>query len=41
MNIFFIGMGNMGEKHFQATHSLKKKYKLNIVGYFDKIKKKR
>tara|TARA_B100001964_G_C14223494_1_gene596486 strand:- start:83 stop:1111 length:1029 start_codon:yes stop_codon:yes gene_type:complete len=39
MNIFFIGMGNMGEKHFQATHSLKKKYKLNIVGYFDPIKK--
>ena len=35
MNIFFVGMGNMGQQRFNAVKKLKIKYKLNVVGYLD------
>ena len=39
MNIFFIGMGYMGTERLKNVISLKKKYNLNICGFFDsKIK---
>lgn len=39
MNIFFIGMGYMGVERLKNIISLKKKYNLNICGFYDpKIK---
>ena len=39
MNIFFIGMGYMGIERLKSIVSLKKKYNLNICGFYDpKIK---
>ena len=39
MNIFFIGMGYMGTERLKNVISLKKKYNLNICGFYDpKIK---
>jgi predicted dehydrogenase len=35
MNIFLIGMGNMGIKHLDSIFKLKKKYNLNFVGFYD------
>ncbi len=35
MNIFLIGMGNMGLKHLDSLMKLKNKYSLNFIGYFD------
>ena len=35
MNIFFIGMGNMGQQRLHAVSQLKKKYDLNVVGFYD------
>ena len=35
MNIFFIGMGNMGKKHLLAINALKNKINLKINGYYD------
>lgn len=35
MNIFFIGMGNMGKKHLLAINALKNKFNLKINGYYD------
>lgn len=40
MNIFFIGMGYMGVERLKNIIHLKRKYKLNICGFYDpKIKK--
>ena len=39
MNIFLIGMGNMGLKHLNSLMKLKK-YNLNFIGYFDPLIKK-
>ena len=39
MNIFFIGMGYMGVERLKNIISIKKKYNLNICGFYDpKIK---
>ena len=39
MNIFFIGMGYMGSERLKAMVNLKKKNKINILGFYDtKIK---
>ena len=35
MKIFFIGMGNMGHHRLMAIKKLKKKFNLNVVGFFD------
>ena len=35
MNIFFIGMGNMGQQRLRAVEKLQESYNLNVVGYFD------
>tara|TARA_B100000029_G_C17547792_1_gene949062 strand:+ start:895 stop:1911 length:1017 start_codon:yes stop_codon:yes gene_type:complete len=35
MNIFFIGMGNMGQQRLHAVSQLKEKYDLNVVGFYD------
>ena len=35
MNIFFIGMGYMGVERLKTIIKLKKKYNLNIKGFFD------
>ena len=37
MNIFLIGMGNMGFKHLNSLMKLKNKYNLNFIGYFDPL----
>ena len=40
MNVFFIGMGYMGFERLKAIYFFRKKYKLNILGFYDpKIKK--
>ena len=35
MNIFFIGMGYMGAERLKAAINLKKKNKINILGFYD------
>jgi predicted dehydrogenase len=35
MNVFFIGMGYMGKERLKTIINFKKKYKLNVVGYYD------
>ena len=35
MNIFFIGMGNMGQHRLKAIRSLKNKFNLNVIGFYD------
>ena len=35
MNIFFIGMGNMGQQRLKAVEKLQNIYNLNVVGYYD------
>lgn len=35
MNVFFIGMGNMGQKRLDSVSLLRSKYDLNVVGFFD------
>ena len=40
MNVFFIGMGNMGKKHLSAINDLKKKFNLQIKAYYDPDVKK-
>ena len=37
MNIFLIGMGNMGFKHLNSLMKLKNKYNLNFIKYFDPL----
>mgnify|MGYP001203428711 CR=1 FL=1 len=40
MNIFFIGMGYMGQERFKAIINIKKFTNLNILGFYDpKVKK--
>jgi predicted dehydrogenase len=39
MNVFFIGMGYMGSERLKAIINLQKKYKINVLGFYDtKIK---
>ncbi len=35
MNIFFIGMGNMGRHRLNAIKLLSKEFNLNVVGFYD------
>ena len=35
MNIFFIGMGNMGQQRLHAVEQLQKEYNLNVIGFYD------
>ncbi len=35
MNIFFIGMGNMGHHRLRAIKKLKVKFELNVIGFYD------
>ena len=35
MNIFFIGMGNMGQQRLSAVEKLQNKYNLNVIGFYD------
>ena len=35
MNIFFIGMGNMGQHRLKSVEKLYKKFNLNVVGFYD------
>ena len=35
MNVFFIGMGYMGFERLKAIFTLRKRYNLKIVGFYD------
>lgn len=35
MNVFFLGMGYMGKERLKSIIDIKKKFNLNIIGYYD------
>ena len=35
MNVFFIGMGYMGFERLKTIIKLRKRYNLNILGFYD------